>query len=426
MSEMLRWKKIGAVFADDLGRVNPKFTYTGTSVVKSPYGLARSFNGTISDLVTIPHEQTLNFTTNSLFTIVMKLYIPSTSDGGYPLAKTNFTTGWSILYVSSTNVLNLRGDQGQTAFSITNPPKDTWFTVVYVHNGVNVTGYLNGVLNNSAVMGAITSNTHDILLGNRTGGGNTATALFEGVIKEVIIDTRLWSASDALNYHLNKNFDYDKNIVSRWNLDTTSTAAGAVKDLGWRNLEYNGTISGNPTLSNNPFGGNCLNLDGTGDFVTINNIPQPNAYGAYTSSIWFKTSATGSDYVLYRNIGSTSSLGFRVWINGSTSIGGLLNRVVYQAGGVFIGSSVIVNDGNWHSVTVSWDGTNTRLFVDGVFSNSVTQGYSVSGTNGIGIGTNNTPLVDFNGCVSNFIVFDKALSDLEVRDLYERQRSGLL
>ncbi len=52
----------------------------------------------------------------------------------------------------------------------------------------------------------------------------------------------------------------------------------------------------------------------------------------------------------------------------------------FSGGGVSVEGSVTISDGNWHHVAVSYDGTNIKLYVDGVADGSGSVTLNTSGT----------------------------------------------
>ncbi|MEM9849091.1 MAG: LamG-like jellyroll fold domain-containing protein, partial [Bacteroidota bacterium] len=102
---------------------------------------------------------------------------------------------------------------------------------------------------------------------------------------------------------------------------------------------------------------NALNLDGSDDYVDIpsaTNMPQGNA--PRTMEAWVKTTQT--------SIGNIISWGTR----STRQRNGLAVRDGKLA---FIGQfhdfrgKITINDGEWHHLVITYDGTNWRLFVDG-------------------------------------------------------------
>jgi hypothetical protein len=387
MSEMIRWKNLGAVFADDLGRNNPKFSYTGTSVIKTPYGLARSFNGT-SDKVVVGKVF------GTVKTIALKVYLETNTE-----EILDFDSGTNTLIVSS------------GVLSVTSLADE----IIYV-NGVQTTSISSGAWHSVVFTTNTGLNVSNLQIGtNNSGFGNIR-------VKEVIACDFVWAQDDVTNYHLNKNFDYDKNIISRWNFDTTSTATGAVKDVGWKNNGFNGTVNGDPTLSDNPFGGKCLNLDGSGDYISLGNRSSFKI-ASKSISMWVRRQASGAMGLFSAGVNN-----YFVAMNGNNAY--LTYADASNTQRQFTSSGTVVPLNQWVHLVFTFDvvGDNVthNIWSNGVnyLNGSRTDGYSSNyGTNFL-IGTFTAASLNSNACISKLVFFDKALSSIEVKDLYRRQRSG--
>lgn len=431
MADIGRFLKAGAILADDLRSINPRFSYTGTTIVKSPFGLARRFNGTSNVVDT---RQSLIVGPKSF---LFKLKINQLGKAhGVIVIDSSSSEDQTVIDITASNRMRFFGFDGSTAVGDTTgdnfPTDGLWHSCACVHNGTtNWKIYIDGVmLRDVTSTGVVTQKSNSVVFGRRHMG--VTVYFLAGDLKDVVIFDRVVDLVEIQNYHLNKNFDYDKNIISMWNLDTTSTASGAVKDLGWKGSNNNGTVVGTSTLDDNPFGGACLSFSGTANYVNIpNNIVFPN--NELTASIWFKTTNnTAADKVLFGKYDLNSK---RVWNISQFATNNFVGFTTSHDGALRVGTMVstatAVNDGVWHHVVGVSNGTTNVLYLDGVFIGSASMSglYNVSDPTLIG-GVLNTgvPIAAnyFVGCISKPMIFDKALSALEVRDLYERTRSGLI
>lgn len=107
----------------------------------------------------------------------------------------------------------------------------------------------------------------------------------------------------------------------------------------------------------------AVSFDGsTQDGVTASGAGLPSGSSARTMEMWFKTTS-GSSPTLMAYGGSISNpyQGFLVWLDGSKTICG-------DAGGsnVCIAAPYTLNDGNWHSTDVVYDGNvGVTIYIDG-------------------------------------------------------------
>jgi hypothetical protein len=295
MSRNIRYEKCGALFAEDLGDLNPFAVYTGTDLIDSPYGKARRFNGT-DEFISFGNQNQLNFTTDSVFTLMVRMYIPTNSTGGYLFCKSGIINildedrmfsddiifedtriwddtsaedvpvGWGLL-LTAQNTLTFHGDGGQDTFSVEDIPTNQWISVAIVHNSNTMSIYINGVLAGNGLVGTITSTTHPVLLG----GGSTT---FDGSIKELVVINHSVTAQEALDFHHLNMFNYDQYLISRWNMDNLTE----VTDTGWTNSGNHGAVFGTNTLRNTEYG-QGIKFSGAGGsrvaFPGLSNFAEP-------------------------------------------------------------------------------------------------------------------------------------------------------
>jgi hypothetical protein len=109
--------------------------------------------------------------------------------------------------------------------------------------------------------------------------------------------------------------------------------------------------------------GGAYVLDGN-DFVTTS-LPQAQAPAAFSTEVWFKTSAKGGKLIGFGNsqTGSSSSYDRHTYINtAGRLVFGTYNNGAYQT----ISSPNIVADGAWHHMVSTMSGAGMTLYVDGV------------------------------------------------------------
>jgi hypothetical protein len=89
-----------------------------------------------------------------------------------------------------------------------------------------------------------------------------------------------------------------------------------------------------------------------------------------------------------------------------------------------IKSDIAYNDGNWHFATVTSNGDELNLYVDGVLNATaaVTVDMANLGSN-LYIGQYGGGTLQWNGCLDDVRIYDRALSAEEILELYEEGRS---
>ncbi|MCB0910800.1 MAG: PKD domain-containing protein, partial [Propionibacteriaceae bacterium] len=147
-----------------------------------------------------------------------------------------------------------------------------------------------------------------------------------------------------------------------------------------------------------------------------------NAPQTYSEELWFNTTTTrGGKLIGFGNAtsGLSSSYDRHVWMLNT----GQLSFGAYNGGQVSITSASSYNDGQWHHVVASQDGSGMKLWIDSALvasnSNSVAQayvGYWRIGGDRVWSGSSNTY---FNGYLDDVAIYPTALSEASVRAHYE-------
>ena len=145
-----------------------------------------------------------------------------------------------------------------------------------------------------------------------------------------------------------------------------------------------------------------LNFDGVNDAVSATNANLPLGNTAKTIEAWVKTTQNniGEPILTYGNLSTNNRFS------------------LYQAGGklAFVAefndynTNVAINDGIWHHVAATHDGTTLKIYLDGVqVGTSQAQTFNTIGTQ-ISIGHKGNALEYFNGNIDEIRVWNTALS----------------
>ncbi len=220
-------------------------------------------------------------------------------------------------------------------------------------------------------------------------------------------------------------------LVVEYNTSTNPTENGVVKDTSGRGLDgrLDNTYGGatyDPYYDANE---KALVFDGSNDYVMADTIG--NAPGAYVHSIsvWFRVKALGTGVNICQ-IGkgadsATKRIQFKIESNGRVSIGINGTNTKFEAG---------ITTGRWYHCVYTYSGgaggassTAYTLHVNGV-SYGVVSGVN-SGTLNLDsdslltLGTDHLTTYDFfPGYISNFKLYDVALTATEVKRLYDMGR----
>jgi hypothetical protein len=185
-----------------------------------------------------------------------------------------------------------------------------------------------------------------------------------------------------------------------------------------------GTYNGSPTLGvTGALAGDSntsVTLNGTSQSVTVPYNAAMTTSTALSIEAWIKTTASGYTNVLDRDV-----LGDRVWQFRLNS--GKLEFVkVGGTGGIVTASATtpLVNDGSWHHVAATYDGSNIRLYVDGALvKTQAASGNLGTATPRFAVGVNNSGSGGsaagwFPGSVDEAAYYTTVLSDARISAHY--------
>ncbi len=186
------------------------------------------------------------------------------------------------------------------------------------------------------------------------------------------------------------------------------------------------TMNGMVTRTTDHKGGNTAIQFGSGNLVSMNNLP---ASRVWSVSFWIKTSQTAQGFIIELTANFNNNVpAFLIWQNQY-----IANRFTVgynQASGqnMYGNCNAQINDGNWHFITVIMNRNETmnnelKIYVDKVLTSiTYTSQYNTSGnfrTDKIYIGgRGNTFATPFNGATSPIKMFNYALTQTEIDNLY--------
>ena len=215
------------------------------------------------------------------------------------------------------------------------------------------------------------------------------------------------------------------------NVDGTSTIATNTGSGVGMDAYLQGTAS---IVPGGKFG-NALQVTGTGStagYSIISNAVVPlnvTAGSAWTVAVWIKSSTMGGCWA-YQGDGAWAANNTTLFMalnNGSTG------NNSHNAGGVRYGQgwmqgTAVVDNGQWHQIVLTFDGTNKVQYVDGVLDAWTANGWAV-GTGDGGVGAQfwvggggpgeGDGQVGLQGLVDEAYVFDVALQPSDIVKLYD-------
>ena len=178
---------------------------------------------------------------------------------------------------------------------------------------------------------------------------------------------------------------------------------------------------------------NALVFDGNNDYAAIENMYyEGSTYDELTVETWLKTTDAGNQVIASFD----RSEYWRVEINGSGAGNGRIGFDLLTSSGIIdFGSTTRIDDGEWHHVACVFDNGTLNIYIDGILDATTTSGATFgSGLTRygfIGVGSESSvyngsagPNDYFNGEMDEFKIWNRALSQLEVRTNMAKHISG--
>ena len=313
------------------------------------------------------------------------------------------------------------------------PEANRWYHVVAVYDGTNINAYVDGV---SYTGGAVTydnSSTYCI------GSYNCGDELFNGKIDEVYLWNRALSAAEIIalytssnNQKINssKNSRLPSGLVGLWSFNGGDISNGVALDRSGSGNNGNLFNIATSTFYDAGKVGQGFNFDGSNDYVSVGSLSSYSFVqntGVFSATAWIKLATTAGQQAIFGSSETRSAKGFVLFYTGNQ----LLHQA-YNGDGVtyvFVGTSAAssLSDTNWHHVAWTGDGSNVRVYIDGVVSGSLAGVGNLSSgdsTRTVLVGASNaaSPSNLFSGIIDEVRIYNRALTAAEIKQLYDMGR----
>ena len=216
-----------------------------------------------------------------------------------------------------------------------------------------------------------------------------------------------------------------RGLVGHWKFDEGS-GNRAVDSVG----NAHGKLHGNPTWTRGRIGG-ALKFDGKDDWVEVGEYP---TLERFTVCVWVNIEIRSRESPVFVCLRANvvqqpnRDLNFEIDILGKHTAVELYSHLP-NGTGVRVQSNTNLVGTGWHHVAASYDGREYRVYVDGQLENRLTGGPPATrGTQSLSFGAE--PIVSsrqrywHRGKLDDIRIYDRALSDADLRSLYESGRSG--
>ena len=395
-------------------------------------------------------------------------YNGDTGDAGYIIGNAEGTNDTFILSIaSSTNRVNFQtwNDSGISAGLFSN--SDTvvvdgqWHHIVASYNGSKVRVWLDTI--KSSEEKDLTGLTRDGVGNSMEIGGRLTDFSFNGAIDEVRIYNISLSVRDISELYnstrvANSSIPNSSDLVGWWQMDegVSQTAFDSsqegnngtlVADTSWStwglgdNLvgywSFDGDAVDTATTTHYDFSyynndgvglneantsavgcmdnyGNCLQLDGAGDYINAGSDSSLDITGTTLSiSAWiYATGLVDEQPIVMKAESGSVNEGFGLYWVAS-------ELVFYVTDTGNIASKIFTSEDNWHHVVGTYDGTDIDIYVDGVAGTSDDYtGNILTASAPLEIGALSGPGWYFNGSIDEVMIFNTSLSAAQVAAIY--------
>ncbi|MFA5051089.1 MAG: LamG domain-containing protein [Patescibacteria group bacterium] len=210
-----------------------------------------------------------------------------------------------------------------------------------------------------------------------------------------------------------ENFADNDYLEAHWNLNNESSP---IQDSSGNGND--GTLNGTTRVTGK--WGNARSFNGTSDYILVGDQPSLESMATLTVEAWVKTDENRLNKAIVSKW-QTGTASYILRTDNTSGNEGKIGFSVYTSGATNVVSSVTINDNEWHHLAGVYDGTNVKIYVDGVDRTAAPQTTSGSIANseeevclgdtcngGVGQGNN------FEGIIDNASIWSRAKSDSEI------------
>ncbi len=312
-------------------------------------------------------------------------------------------------------------------------------TIIWEDNGAG-SSYMGLAIDGMIVSDRNDATVPDVLQSDmKLGAPNSLDRAFSGSLDDVRIYNRALSAPEISDLYgtggdrqgyVTTNYP-NKSLVRKYSADV-SVGSPATEERGpgpvayWKFDEGFGTGAQDTTINNNDgaisgatwqsedmcVSGKCLRFDGVDDYVNAGNDASLNITNAITISAWIKAGTTPDGYIL--NKGDAYRLSF----TGTTVYGGVYDGAWHNLNY----TNIVLNQ--WYHVSISFDGINQKIYINGILQNTVGSGAMQTTSNNLFIGSYSATLGRFNGFIDDVKIYPYARTAAQIKTDYASRGSS--
>ena len=345
----------------------------------------------------------------TLTTFTISLWINITSIPNCPLCQSGQYNNGFFFQINDAGKVNFEIWNGGASTHIysTVPINDgNWHNIIVTRSSATVNIYIDGNFNNqSTTMYTFTIGNYYKSINKKLSGYSS----FNGKLDEIIIENIVWPATKVQNYY--NTISYSQTLGEF--LPTTNTL-NYFKFNGNSNNSIGNIDSTDSNITYVPGKyDQCANFNGTNSNIKYTGSELTN----FTVSLWFKTVSTNGGYLISQS--ATNSNAFDLTIHNNGEISAVLWQDAYVGNKELLSNLKSLNNGQWHNVLVTRNGSTVIIYIDGNFDIKRTDMFTFTvGNYYKTIGSHNSGVVWLNGQIDEIIIENKVWSENEVRKYY--------
>ena len=209
--------------------------------------------------------------------------------------------------------------------------------------------------------------------------------------------------------------DITTSLVGWWKLDDGGGST-ALDSAG----SNNGSLHNSPSWVAGKIAPYALSFDGSSQYVSVSSTPSNFNFssGTFSMSAWIKTTTNGA--AILSTI--TSAGGYVGWEWAISQGLATINPGIpsFYNGSAWVSANTAINDGNWHNIVLTYDGTNIKFYLDGNLDKTVADGNPSYQGNPLLMGhrTDSTYPLYFGGMLDDVRIYSRNLISSDVTQLY--------
>ncbi len=200
-------------------------------------------------------------------------------------------------------------------------------------------------------------------------------------------------------------------LISFWTFEADTVQDGTIEDTWGQN---DGTIQGDPEISDDGKIDQAIDLDGAGDFISIDDPKDiPIGDDTYAIEAWFFADTTGAKGIIgWGNWGSGNM------VNALRLMG---NGFRHYWWGADLDWATNEITGEWHHIIAQYDGTTRSLWFNGEMITSDSPAAHNATLVDVNIGVTNNRSEFFDGRIDELRLYNRALTEEEVQQNFETE-----